>query len=289
MFSLAAATVVASALAGPARADLFHFSTGDPDGLVGTATRPESAGKIEIESADDFVTTSSTLIDHATFTGLLPAGASISDISRVVVEIYRVFPKDSDTNRTPEVVTRVNSPSDVAIDSRDSSAGGLTFSASVLNANFSVANTVVNGINKAPNQFTGGEGPASGQEVQIDVKLSQVFDLPADHYFFVPQVELNNSGDFLWLSAPKPIVAPGTDFPPGFTDLQSWIRDENLQPDWSRIGTDIIGGNPVPTFNAAFSIDGVTVPEPGSVLLLGLGGFGLLGARMRSTKVRRPN
>ena len=53
--------------------------------------------------------------------------------------------------------------------------------------------------------------------------------------------------------APKPIVAPGTPFTP---DLQSWIRNEHLQPDWLRIGTDIVGGSPAPTFNASFSLHG---------------------------------
>jgi hypothetical protein len=66
---------------------------------------------------------------------------------------------------------------------------------------------------------------------------------------------------FLWLSAPKPIVAPGTPFSP---DLQSWMRDDPpLAPDWLRIGQDIIGNNPpppgaFPTFNAAFSLSGQT-------------------------------
>jgi hypothetical protein len=52
------------------------------------------------------------------------------------------------------------------------------------------------------------------------------------------------NGDFLWLSAFKPIVAPGTPFMP---DLQSWIRNDALAPDWSRIGTDITHQGP---FNA---------------------------------------
>ena len=72
------------------------------------------------------------------------------------------------------------------------------------------------------------------------------------------------TGEFYWLSAPKPIVAPGTPFPPGTTDLQSWIRNENLAPDWLRVGKDIVGGNPAPAFNATFSLTGQTVPEPSS-------------------------
>jgi hypothetical protein len=76
--------------------------------------------------------------------------------------------------------------------------------------------------------------------------------LPADHYFFRPEVALS-SGNFLWLSAPRPVN------PPLFVgDLQSWIRNDNLAPDWSRIGTDITGQGP---FNASFSLSGVTGAE----------------------------
>jgi hypothetical protein len=261
----------------PAAADSLIFSTGDPDGRMATASRPSGNGKIEIESADDFVLTKPTSITHATFTGLLPAGARVS---QVIVEIYRVFPKDSDVGRTSEsptfstsqVPTRVNSPSDVAFDSRDSAASNLNFSASIINASFTAANSVLNGINPIPNQTTSGEGPVTGQEVQFDVAFTTPFDLSADHYFFIPQVLLTSASDeFYWLSAPKPIVPPGTPFPPGETDLQSWIRNENLAPDWLRVGTDIIGGTLPPTFNAAFSLSGTEVPLPGAFPLLGTG------------------
>ena len=101
----------------------------------------------------------------------------------------------------------------------------------------------------------------TGEEVQFNVLFTTPFDLPADHYFFVPQVEITSAnGDFYWLSAPRPIVPPGTTFPPGFTDLQAWTRDENLAPDWLRIGTEIVGGSPAPTFDMAFSLSGDTVP-----------------------------
>src|SRR5262249_32586529 len=65
---------------------------------------------------------------------------------------------------------------------------------------------------------------------------------------------------FLYLSAPKPIVAPGTPFT---GDLQAWIRNSDLAPDWLRIGTDIIAGTPVVTFNMTFSLMGETLaPAP---------------------------
>ncbi len=141
------------------------------------------------------------------------------------------------------------------------------------------------GIHPIPNQTTTGDGPVTGEEVMFTVNFTTSVPLPANHYFFVPQVELSN-GNFLWLSAPRPIVPPGTPFPVGVTDLQSWTRDAMLNPDWLRIGTDIVGGTTPPTFNAAFSLTG-NIPEPTSLVLLGtaLVGFGVYRGR-RGTRSR---
>jgi hypothetical protein len=254
----------------PAAADPFFFSTGNPDGKIATAARPESAGKFEIESADDFGLTAQTSITGATFTGLLTGG---STIGQVVVEIYQVFPNDSNVGRTSgspvfstnQVPTRVNSPSDVALDSRDSSSGSLSFQTQALGT-FTANNSVQpGGIHPVPGQTTGGNGSVTGSEVTFSVKFTTPFDLLAGHYFFVPQVEVTEAnGNFFWLSAARPIVPPGTPFPGGFTDLQSWTRDQMLDPDWLRVGSDIVGPDPAtgPTFNAAFSLDGVSVPAP---------------------------
>jgi hypothetical protein len=274
-----AALIGVALLAAPASAGDFFFSTGNPDGKMATASRSGSAGKIEIESADDFVLTKETSLQSATFAGLLPTGVPLSDVVDVRVEIYRVFPNLSDVSRTtgpptfstPQVPTRVNSPSDVELDDRSASAHTLTFTTGIIASTFTANNSVLNGIFPKPNQTTGGDQAVTGQEVQFNVKFSTPFDLPADHYFFVPQVQLSSSGDFFWLSAPKPIVPPGTPFPTGFTDLQEWIRNENLAPDWLRVGTDIVGGNPAPTFNASFSLSGQFVPEPSSLALTSIG------------------
>jgi hypothetical protein len=274
---------------GSASAVPFFFSTGDVNGQIATASRPSSPGKIEIETGDDFVVSGGTLkLTSATFQGLIPSGSSLSNIGTVRVEIYRVFPADSDVGRTSgpptfstsQVPTRVNSPSDVALDSRESGGGGLTFTPGIVQSTFTAANSIVNGIHPLPNVLTGGEGAVTGQRVQFNVLFSTPFSLPADHYFFVPQVELA-SGDFLWLSSVRPIVSPGTPFAP---DLQSWIRNENLDPDWLRIGTDIVGAG---TFNAAFTLDGdlSPVPEPATLLLLGTSmvGAGFVARRRRQT------
>ena len=269
-------------LSPPVKADSFFFSTGDPDGLIATVSRPDGGGKLEVESADDFDLPGETSITSATFTGLLPTGVSLSDVTDVRIEIYRVFPFDSDTVRTPNVPTRVNSPSDVEFADRDSASGGLTFTTGVISSSFTAANSILNGINPSPGEFTGGEGAVTGQEVEFSVIFATPFVLPANHYFFVPQVELTD-GDFFWLSAPKPIVPPGTQFPSGVTDLQTWIRNDPLDPDWLRVGSDITHQGP---FNAAFTLSGSTAPEPSTwaMMLLGLAGIGLspLGRRARA-------
>jgi hypothetical protein len=270
----------------PAAADPFFFSTGGPNNAMGAATRTSAGAVSEIETGDDFVLTKQTTLNSATFTGLIPTGNSANGVT---VEIYRVFPLDSNSVRTPNVPTRNNSPSDVAFDSRAAGAG-LTFSTAILAPSFTVLNSVQpGGIHPSPGQHTGGDGPLTGQEVQFTVNFTTAFNLPAGHYFFVPQVDLSDphNGAFEWESAERPIVS-GTPFPPGFTDLQAWTRDEFLDPDWLRIGTDIVGGNFPPTFNMAFTLDGVTsVPEPSTwaMMLIGLAGLGFAGMRRSRRQV----
>ena len=267
-------------IAGVGYAGPFFFSTGTVNNSMATASRPDTPGKFEIEAADDFVLTGSqTSLTSATFTGLL-TGASPT-IGEIRVEIYRVFPNDSNVGRTsgpptfstPQVPTRVNSPSDVALDDRDSTlGGGLSFTTTVLSGSFTALNSIQpGGIHPLPGQTTGGNGAVTGQEVQFNITFTAPFDLPADHYFFIPQVQVVG-GEFLWLSGSRPIVPPGTPFAP---DLQSWTRDAFLDPDWLRVGTDIVGTG---TFNGAFTLTGA-VPEPGSLLLLVGAGLAALWSR----------
>jgi len=236
--------------AGRVYAQDFSFSTGSPDGQMAAASRPESHGKIEIEAADDFILASTEAINGATFTGLL-FHAGPGEIRDVTIEFYRVFPKDSDTTRMIHVPTRSNSPSDNAFAESSSADGTLRFSVTRLTPHFQAANSVIDGINPFPNQATRGEGPVAGQEVRFDVVFDPPLVLPADHYFFVPQVRLQGEGgNFLWLSAPRPTTPPFTG------DLQMWIRNADLDPDWLRVGTDIVDDTPAPTFNGSFSLSG---------------------------------
>ena len=86
------------------------------------------------------------------------------------------------------------------------------------------------------------------------------FELPADHYFFVPQVQVTGG------ESPKPIAPPGsaTAFPVTIdgvvaNDLQEWIRNADLDPDAQ--------------FNATYSLTGETVagiPELASLSRLGM-------------------
>src|SRR5262249_16948803 len=231
----------------------FSFSNGATTNLIAvTSHQPSSGGFDEVEAADDFITTVPTTIQSATFVGLIPTTASLSDITDVKLEIYRVFPNDSNVDRTSgptttppfitsRVPTRLNSPSDIAFQERAGADGDLTFASVVLSTSFTANNSVITGINAKPNQKTGGEGTQTGQEIQITVSLSNPFQLPEDHYFFVPQVELSGAPafPFLWLSAtrPNPSLTP---------DLQAWVRGPNIEPDWLRVGTDIVGGSPAP-------------------------------------------
>jgi len=247
-------------LATSASAASFFFTNGNPDGRLGALSRSESAGKIETETADDFILAQPTVINGATITGLL-VNAPVARIANVEVEVYHVFPLDSIDPPSGRVLSRVNSPGDVEIDAatRDGSDGTLRFVAKQQATGVSVANTVVNGINPKPSR-TNGEGPAIGDQVQITITFTQPILLPAGHYFFRPEV-LVTGGDFLYMSSPR---SPGVPF---VGDLQAWIRTSRLAPDWVRIGTDVIGATPPatpPTFNMTFSLSGETVPDIGT-------------------------
>ncbi len=273
----AAATFAAAAPA--AAATVFNFTTGGPDGKIGAQSQVADATHIQTETADDFHLASTTRIKSASFTGLLAAGAQQTDIEDVEIEIYHVFPGDSAV-RVPGVTTRANSPADfeIADATRGGAAGGLTGGVGNPQA-FSVLNTVTTGIRggDSTSEFTGGDGPATGTEVTFFIDFTNPIELGAGDFFFRPEVRLAN-GNFLWLSATRPAQVPGAPL-----DRQAWIRNDNLAPDWLRIGTDITRQTPV---NMSFSLNGVAgVPEPATWALM-IGGFGLAGASLRRQRRR---
>jgi hypothetical protein len=266
------------AVSSPAAASSILYSNLNPINSMAAGSRTESPGRVEIETGDDFILNSfDSIITSASFIGLVPVGFNLSDLN---IEIYRVFPADSDANRVPTVPTRQNSPSDVAFAERDLATGITSVTVTLIANQFTAQNSVLNGIFPSPNQHTMGEGPVTGQEVRFDVVFSSPINLPPDHYFFVPQVGLT-TGDFFWLSALRPIpaIAPNTPINP---DLQAWIRNGNLDPDWLRIGTDIVGAPTNQTFNMAFQLEGDTVPEPTTLALLGAGLVGFAWRTRRS-------
>jgi hypothetical protein len=286
---VALATTLVAGLTISSNASPIIFSTGATNNEMAAASRPGTSSGFEIETADDFFLTNETLVTGATFTGLITG--TNPTIGSVQAQIYNIFPLDSNTTRTPNVPTRMNSPADVQLDSR-TSGSNLNFTTSVVSPTFTALNSVApGGIHPMPGQMTAGNGPVTGQEVQFHLMFTTPFDLAAGHYFFVPQVEIMTPGAaFFWLSAERPITAtgtpPGTPFPAGTADLQGWTRDQFLDPDWLRVGSDIIGTPAAgPTFNFSFQLEGDVVPLPATLPLFatGIGALGLLGWRRKRT------
>ena len=284
--AISALALAVALAAGPASAGAFFFTTGAADGRLGSLSQPTGPTAQEtvrpgFETADDFALTQRTRLTHATFFGLVAPGTKLSDITNVETEIYHFLPAGQATGGL--VPTRVNSPTDfeIATATRDASDGSLTFTATVLDSNFTVGNTVTSLNSGATSALTktGGNGAFTGAEIQFDVTFTNAIDMDPDHLFFRPQVDIANGGSFFWLSAARPSAS----FPAGVPDLQAWVRNDSLAPNWERIGNDVIGAG---SFNLAFSLTGDTVPEPTAwaLMILGFGGAGIQLRRRRAPR-----
>ena len=236
----------------------FPFSTGSPDGRLGALSRRGSLGKFETETADDFILSETTVINQATITGLIP-GAPPANIGQVEVEVVSRFPLDSVNPPSGNVISRVNSPGDVEIGfaTRDSDLGTLDFATSLLNQNFTVANSVIDGINKKPNQTTLGEGARTGQEVEIKINFIKPIILPAGHYFFRPEVLVTG----VTFCTCRRRDRPRPSFRGRLASLDSQFATG------ARLVANRHGhhrGATPPTFNMTFALAGETIPEAGT-------------------------
>jgi hypothetical protein len=282
--AVSALALAAALAAGPASAADFFFTTGAADQRLGSLSQPSGPAPQEnvrpgFETADDFALTRSTTLTHATFIGLVAPGTKLSDIKNVETEFYHFLPAGQDTGGL--VPTRVNSPTDfeIADATRDGADGSLSFTMTVLDPNFTVGNTVSALKSGATSVLTatGGNGAFTGEEIEFDVTFTNGVELDPNHLFFRPQVDVADGGQFFWLSAARPA---GAQVAPGITDLQSWVRNDSLAPNWERVGNDVIGAG---SFNMAFSLTGNAVPEPASWAMM-IMGFGLAGATLRARR-----
>jgi hypothetical protein len=238
----------------PAWADPFFFSTGTPDGLLGALSQPAGTGSLETEAADDFILTATTTIAEATISGLIPVGNSPDGYQQRRGRDLSRLPRGLADPPSGHVPTRVNSPGDVEIDdaTRDASQGTVAFSATLSDESFSVLEHRGDGINPAPENMTNGDGPASGEVVEIRITFTPPIVLPADHYFFRPEVEVAGA-----ISSTSPHRGDH-----GTRDPVCW-RFASLGPQFRleagigcASGTDIIGGATPPTFSMTFSLTG---------------------------------
>ena len=147
------AFTIASCIAGAMYAGSFSFTTGTPDGLIATGSRPSSPAGIEIESADDY----SGQFHDSHERELLRADPVLGQSQRHkrskgrdLWYSQRTRPIRRRAMSRPETTLLRISPLPNGTMPR---VGGLTFIASVVNGSFTAANSVLNGINPKPSQF----------------------------------------------------------------------------------------------------------------------------------------
>ena len=234
------ATIAAGlALATPAFAGDFFFTTGNADGLLGALSRSDSPGKVETETADDFVLTQTTIISGATIVGLV--NAAVANITNVEVEVYNRF-------RWTRSVSSVGATCSRASTRRRTSKSMPprameAWERSVLpqrqlSANFH--RTEHRGKRHQPESEPAGPAArvaTSGAEVEDHHHVHQA-DPSARRSLFLSPGGVGGGWRF-----PVAVGAAGRSWRPARrsrSDLQAWIRNARLAPDWVRIGTDVI-------------------------------------------------
>ncbi len=231
--SLVSAMITAGVLATPALAGPFSFTTGNADGRLGALSQSESSGKFATETADDFFLTETTVISGATITGLMTAPSA--NISNVEIEMYHVFSLDSNVARTSGAPT-FSTPEVVT---RVNSPADVEIDAATRDGSegtLKFAGSSLNASFAVQNTVVDGINPTPSKTGGEGPARGQ-------------EVQIT-------ITFTKPILLP------------AWIRNSDLAPDWLRIGTDIIGPDPIsgaaaPKFNMTFSLAGNAIPEAG--------------------------
>jgi hypothetical protein len=223
-----------------------------------------SQGQVPDEAADDFTVTNEKgfRVTNVSFLGLFTQEAKIEDIN---LAFYKVFPEDSDLNRTPATV-RTNGPADDEFTAVSLANKQLSFKVTGVQNAFEVKQTLLPSSGPNAPGFGSGKlgGPLKGQLRRIDVKLNTPLVLKPGAVFL--SIVVNPSaGQFLRLAGSRPPTFPSP-LPAGVIDRQAWFRtnagfNNALEPDWVR-GSDVANqqnGTADPAFNLTFKVQGEPV------------------------------
>ena len=267
---------------------VYSFSTGDPDGRIATASRPGRPPENSRSRSATISFSPTTSITSATFTGLVPAVASASecrrrDLPRIsqgfgcrqhqrVANVLDAASADARQfalrhrirgarrcDRRPELHDRSAEPQ------LHREQLGATRAASIPNRH-------------RHRRRRSGHGRGSG----VHANLYHPLPPPGRPLFLRASGPAGRRRFLLAVGAETDPSRPGP-FRPAKLDADD-ISPDNLEPDWLRVGTDIVGAG---AFNAAFSLTGSTVPEPSTwaMMLLGFAGLGFAAYR-RASKAR---
>ena len=223
--------VAIGALAPPgALADAFSFTTSTPDGRIGSRSTAGHGRRPRDRSGRRLHSRGRHAADRRQ---LLWTAASRRVSIRRRVRASRDLPRVPENSTAPAERCRADTR-ELAVGrrvrhSRGSGDGSLSYATSIVNPNFTVANSIVNGINPVPLQTTNGEGPVRGQEALIPLRSS--FSLPPDYYFVVSASPADQR------YVPLAVRSGTGALHGGFPGLDSQRQSGS---NWLRAGTDIV-------------------------------------------------